>query len=178
MCARTACPPDGDDLAAWAAVTLADAGCAGDGLYVATTTAGGRESVAFWRNGLDVGLAFANPKAFPWTLANSPTGAIARALGVRGPTYTLVGTEGAVDAVLAHAAADLADGLVKAAVVVGLDGVDGAFDLAAVVLADGGDDSLERATGERATGRAAGGRAADDHQTAASALRARLDRLR
>ncbi len=97
-----------------------------DGLYVATATAGRAESVEFWRAALETGLAFANPRLFPWTLANSPTGAIAKALDVRGPTYTLVGGDDAIAGALEHAADDLAAGIVTAALVVVVDVVDGA----------------------------------------------------
>ena len=123
---------NGHDLAAWATDTLAAARMCGDGLYVATATAGGWEAVEFWRDARAVGLAFANPRLFPWTLANSPTGAIAQALGIRGPSYTIVGTDDAVDAALAHAAEDLSDALVSTALVVAVDGLHDRFELAAV----------------------------------------------
>ena len=75
-----------------------------DGLYHAPQRApGAKESVAFLRTVIGAGLAFANPRLFPWALANSPTGAMARALGVRGPTYTLLGGFEAVGAAVEHA---------------------------------------------------------------------------
>ena len=123
--------PVGADLASWVADELAGLGWHADGLYVATATAGRAESVEFWRAAQETGLAFANPRLFPWTLANSPTGAIAKALDIRGPTYTLVGGDDAVAGAREHAADDLADGLVTAALVVVVDIVDGAPTVAA-----------------------------------------------
>lgn len=127
----------GMTMATWAADTLVAAGLHGDGLYVATASAGGRESVEFLRDGLATGLAFANPRLFPWSLANSPTGAIARALGVRGPTYTLLGAADAVAAAFEHAAEDLADGVVRRPLVVALDADEERWSLAAVTFEGG-----------------------------------------
>ena len=124
-------------LAPWAAARLVEAGVHADGLYVATATAGGREAVTFFREGLATGLAFASPRLFPWTLANSVTGAIALALGIRGPTYTLVGGSSALEAAFEHAADDLAGGLVSTALVVGVDAGPEGLRLAAVTTADG-----------------------------------------
>ena len=109
-----------DDLARWAADEVTSLGWTADALYSRTSNAGHRESVEFWRAALGTGLAYANPRLFPWTLANSPTGAIAQALGVRGPTYTLVGREDAAVAAVEHAEDDLADGLVERAVVIAI----------------------------------------------------------
>jgi hypothetical protein len=122
---HTATGPVGAELASWVADELAGLGWHADGLYVATATAGRAESVEFWRAARESGLAFANPRLFPWTLANSPTGAIAKALDIRGPTYTLVGAAAAAGAA-EHAADDLADGLVTAALVAVVDVVAGA----------------------------------------------------
>lgn len=93
-------------------------GWTADSLYVATTDAGAHESVEFWRDALEKGLVFANPRLFPWTLSNSPTGHLARLLGIRGPTYTLVGGASALDAALQHAEDDVASRLVEAPLVV------------------------------------------------------------
>ena len=125
-------------LAAWAAGALAASGLAGDGLYVATASAGGAEAVEFYRQGLAAGLAFANPRLFPWSLATSPTGAIAQALGIRGPTHTLLGGADAVAEALAQAAEDLGAGRAAAGVVVAVD-ADGAgrWSLAATTLGPG-----------------------------------------
>ena len=125
----------GDDLARWASDELASLGWTADGLYLATSNAGHRESVEFWRAALDTGLAFANPRLFPWTLANSPTGAIAQTLGVRGPTYTLVGRADAARGAVEHAEDDLAAGLVARALVVAVArSADGRSRLAAAVV--------------------------------------------
>jgi hypothetical protein len=124
------------DLARWAADELLSLGWSADGLYVATSNAGHRESVEFWRAALDTGLAFANPRLFPWTLANSPTGAIAQALGIRGPTYTMVGRDDAAAGIVEHAEDDLVDGLVSRAIVVAVArGDDGRSRLAAALVA-------------------------------------------
>jgi 3-oxoacyl-[acyl-carrier-protein] synthase II len=132
--AHAATGPAGADLASWAAAELATLGWDADGLYVATASAGRAESVEFWRAARETGLPFANPRLFPWTLANSPTGALGKALDVRGPTYTLVGGADALAAAEEHAADDLADGIVTAAAVVHLAVVDGAPRLAATLL--------------------------------------------
>lgn len=113
----------GDELAAWAADELSALGWEADGLYVATAVAGQCESVEFWRAANETGLAFANPRLFPWTLANSATGSIARALGIRGPTYTLVGHVEAIEGALEHADDDITDGVVRTALLVAI-GID------------------------------------------------------
>jgi hypothetical protein len=122
------------DLAGWAADDLGGRGWHVDGLYVATSNAGRDESIEFWRAAGETGLPFANPRLFPWTLANSPTGAIAKALDVHGPTYTLVGGVDAVIGAIEHAFEDLADGRVVSAAVVAVDLVDGEPAVAAFLL--------------------------------------------
>ena len=128
------CGPAGADLASWAAEQLGGSAGDVDGLYVATSTAGHAESVEFWRAAGETGLVFANPRLFPWTLANSPTGAIAKALDVRGPTYTLVGGVEAVAGAIEHALDDLTDGVVTAAAVVAVDVVGTEPSVVAVLL--------------------------------------------
>jgi len=91
------------------------------GLYLATGDAGIDVAVTFWAEALASSPRFANPADFPWTLANAPAGAIARALDIRGPCFTLVGGAEAMIAVLARADQDLARGRVREAVVVGCD---------------------------------------------------------
>jgi hypothetical protein len=110
----------GEQIAAWAADTLA--GLDADGLYVATPDAGAREAIAFWTAAHETGLSFAAPGAFPWTLANSPTGRISQRLGIRGPCTTYVGGDDAADEAWAHATDDLAAGVVTRALVVRLSG--------------------------------------------------------
>ena len=110
----------GDAVAVWAAEQLAGLADGVDALCVATLAAGAHESVAFWRESLETGLAFANPRAFPWTLANSPTGAIAARLGVRGPTFTLVGRADALAGAFEHAREELAAGRATAVLVAAL----------------------------------------------------------
>ena len=87
-------------------------------LSVATLDGGARESVHFWCESLASGLAFANPRPFPWTLANSPTGRIARELGVRGPTFTLVGRVEALTGAFEHALEELTSSGVEKALLV------------------------------------------------------------
>ena len=99
--------PADEAVATWAAERLTEVGSGADALCVATLDAGARESVHFWRESLATGLAFANPRPFAWTLSNSPTGRIAQRLGVRGPTFTLVGRAEALTAALQHALAEL-----------------------------------------------------------------------
>lgn len=125
----------GDAVAAWAAETLTELGAGADALFVATLDAGARESVHFWRESRASGLPFANPRAFPWTLANSPTGEIAKRLGVRGPTFTLVGRVEALTGALEQALDELASGRAERALVAALDGIsDERTRLAAVLL--------------------------------------------
>ena len=137
---RWTSPPLGvgdETVAAWAARTLATDGFTADGLVLATLDSGARESVQFWRASRETGLAFANPRGFAWTLSNSATGRIAQELGVRGPTYTLVGRTDALAAALEHALAEVATDDVSRVLVAALDGVsDEETRLAAVCVAD------------------------------------------
>jgi 3-oxoacyl-(acyl-carrier-protein) synthase len=114
----------GEETAAWAASVLDDAGMAADALYVATSDGGAREALAFWAAARGTGLAFANPRAFPWTLANSATGRISQVLGIHGPCTTYVGGAEAFGAAGQNAEDDIAAGLVASALVVGLHGED------------------------------------------------------
>lgn len=113
----------GDATARWAADTLTNRFGTSSvaGLYVATADAGAAESIDFWRSAIATGLSFANPRPFPWTLANSPTGRIAQSMEIRGPTYTLVGCGEALAAAAGHAIDDVTKGIGRA-LVVALDG--------------------------------------------------------
>ena len=142
-----------DAVAAWAAATLAELGAGADALFVATLDAGARESVHFWRQSRASGLAFANPRPFPWTLANSPTGEIAKRLGVRGPTFTLVGGVEALTGALEQALDELASGRAQRALVAALDGIsDERTRLAAVLLARKANGQAAVATARRPDG--------------------------
>lgn len=110
----------GDAVSAWASSVLAAWGPSADALYLATSEAGARESLAFWAAARATGFAFAAPGAFPYTLANAPAGRIGTALGIRGPSVTILGT---FDDALEAASDDLADGLCTRALVVHLDPV-------------------------------------------------------
>lgn len=166
--------PGDDALASWAAGTLAGIGAGADALCVATLDAGARESVAFWRESRAAELAFASPRTFPWTLANSPTGRIAQELGVRGPTFTLVGRAEALDAALAHALDELASRRAGRVLVAALDGVTTETSrLAALVLTAGEDAGVAVVSTparpvEKAIARA----------TASATLAAAIERLR
>lgn len=115
-------PGTGDATAAWAAGVLADAGLTADALYVATRDGGAREALAFWAAAQQTKLPFANPRDFPWTLANSATGRISQVLGITGPCTTYVGGPEAVEEAELDARADLDEGLVATALVVSLSG--------------------------------------------------------
>jgi 3-oxoacyl-(acyl-carrier-protein) synthase len=130
-CTSLPLPGAGDATAAWAASVLAGAGLSADALYVATSDGGAREALAFWAAAQETGFAFANPGAFPWTLANSATGRISQALGINGPCTTYVGGEEAVAAARQDAVDDVAGGLATSALVVSLRGED-------PILTDGG----------------------------------------
>lgn len=135
---------DRDAAARYVATALRGTGWEPDSLYVATLDAGSRESIHFWAAANETGLSFANPRVFPWTLANSPTGHIAKMLSIRGPTYTLVGKVAALVAAFSHAIDDLETGLVAQALLVAHDrSPDGSVDLAAVLLAAGSERGLE-----------------------------------
>jgi len=164
--------PGDDAVASWAARTLAGLGAGADALCVATLDSGARESVHFWRESR-AELAFANPRAFPWTLANSPTGRIAQELGVRGPTFTLVGRAEALHAALAHALDELESGRAGRVLVAALDGVTTETTrLAALVLTADEDAELARvSTLARPAEGAVGG------ATASETLAAAIERL-
>ncbi|MFT3702671.1 MAG: hypothetical protein QM802_09890 [Agriterribacter sp.] len=57
-------------------------------LYVISNHIGTNASLAFWKDVINNGPAFANPELFPWTLANSACAYIARHFGITGPNYT------------------------------------------------------------------------------------------
>jgi hypothetical protein len=121
-CTSPELPGAGDATAAWAAQTLLDQGLHAEGLYVATTDGGAREALAFWAAAQQTGLAFANPRAFPWTLTNSATGKISQVLGITGPCTTYCGGDEAVAEAEQDAQADIAEGLVATALIVTLRG--------------------------------------------------------
>lgn len=98
-------------------------GCGSEiiGLYLATTDAGVQASIQFWADGLRDGLGFANPRDFPFTLANSPAARIAIRHNLRGPNYTLIGGDEATVAVLEQAQDDLEIRLINFALVIRFD---------------------------------------------------------
>lgn len=61
------------------------------GLYVISNHIGTRSSIEFWKDVLKEGPAFANPELFPWILANSACGFIARHFKITGPNFTYTG---------------------------------------------------------------------------------------
>jgi hypothetical protein len=79
------------------------------GLYVISNHTGTNASLAFWKDVIKNGAAFANPELFPWTLANSACGYIARHFGITGPNYTFTcppGNPEHINEVLKQAAED------------------------------------------------------------------------
>lgn len=64
------------------------------GLYIISNHIGTNASLAFWQDVIKNGPAFANPELFPWTLANSIGGYIARHFGITGPNYTYTSPPG------------------------------------------------------------------------------------
>jgi 3-oxoacyl-(acyl-carrier-protein) synthase len=115
-------PGSGDATAAWAAEQLAETGVAADALYVVTSDGGAREALSFWAGAQETGMRFANPGAFPWTLANSATGRISQALAITGPCTTHVGGRAALTDALQDAEDDVAEGLASTVLVVSLHG--------------------------------------------------------
>ena len=169
--------PGAEAVAAWAAETLGGIGAGAEALCVATLDSGARESVHFWQASRASGLAYANPRPFPWTLANSPTGRIAQNLGVRGPTFTIVGRADALTAALDQALEELASRRVGRVLVAALDGITlEETRLAAVSLVDfdgDGDGSLTTV----ATASRPARTAIVAHDTASETLAAVIDRL-
>lgn len=103
------------------------------GVYLASADAGVQPSLDFWREAVATGVGFANPAAFPWTLASSPASHIALDLHLQGPNLTIVGGGEAALAVIQHALGDLARGRIDHALV-GALGLLGPLRLAAVWL--------------------------------------------
>ncbi len=61
------------------------------GLVLVSSNAGDRSAVAFWKQALNSGVAFALPAGFPWTLANATASYLSRCWQVKGPVSTLSG---------------------------------------------------------------------------------------
>jgi hypothetical protein len=91
------------------------------GLYLATSNAGIRESIDFWKHALEHSPRFANPSNFNWTLSNGPASLLSRKLGIKGPCHTLIGKSKAMKGCLFHAYEDLGSGIMDLAMVAGLD---------------------------------------------------------
>lgn len=159
----------GEATALWAAETLAGrfGTSAIAGLSVATADAGAAESINFWRSAIATDLAYANPRPFPWTLANSPTGRIAQSMEIRGPTYTLVGRGQALAAAAGHAIDDVAKGIGRV-LLVALDG-SGETSVALVAAEFGPSGGIPVDPSVPAD--------LDDSQSATAALRALIDAL-
>jgi hypothetical protein len=104
------------------------------GIYLATATAGMEESVEFWRNTLKQTPAFVNPANFPFTLSNAPASCIAKALGVKGPVYTMVGGKSALSACMLNAALDMETDLVEVAFIIGFDRLGSEIHIAGVMI--------------------------------------------
>ncbi len=104
------------------------------GIYLATATAGMEESVEFWRNTLKQTPAFVNPANFPFTLSNAPASCIAKALGVKGPVYTMVGGKSALSACLFNAEMNMETHLVEVVFIIGFDRVGSEIYIAGVMI--------------------------------------------
>lgn len=120
-------PGTGAAQADWAAQTLLAAlDVTPAALHVVTADAGACETLAFWEEAHERGFALASPMAFPWTLANSPTGRISSVLGITGPctTHLAVGPEDehTWQAVIHDALDDVAEGSPAPVLVVRLHG--------------------------------------------------------
>lgn len=87
------------------------------GVYLSTPDTGAAASVEFWRAALNDGRGFANPRDFPWTLANSAAAHVSMRNDLRGPNYTLVGDGEASLGALNDAIDDLQAGIVRCALV-------------------------------------------------------------
>ncbi len=91
------------------------------GIYLATGDIGAKISITFWADALESGLAFANPAAFPGTLASSCATKIAEKLCITGPNYTLVGGGEASQQIIQHAMYDINGQQVDSALIIGID---------------------------------------------------------
>jgi hypothetical protein len=87
------------------------------GVYLSTPDTGAAASVEFWHAALNDGLGFANPRDFPWTLANSAAAYVSMRNDLRGPNYTLVGDGEASCGAFNDAIDDLEAGIVRCALV-------------------------------------------------------------
>jgi 3-oxoacyl-[acyl-carrier-protein] synthase II len=116
---------------AWGAVhhALQDAGldarALGDrlGMAVSTLTAGSEASEAFMRPYFAKGPEGASPMVFPNCVANAPSGHVALAFGIKGPSSTQLDRENAFVAALDQARWWLEAGMVDAVLVIGADGL-------------------------------------------------------
>ena len=91
------------------------------GLYLASPDAGMQPSVAFWKLALEQGPGFVSPQNFPLTLANGPAAMLSIKLGLKGPCYTLLGEESALESARDHAQWDLENNIISCGVVLWID---------------------------------------------------------
>lgn len=116
---------------AWGAAhqALADAGlepkAMGDRLAIAvgTNTGGSEASEAFMRPYFARGPEGASPMVFPNCVANAPSGHVALAFGIKGPSTSQLDRENACFSALEQARWWLAGGLADAVLVLGVDGL-------------------------------------------------------
>jgi 3-oxoacyl-[acyl-carrier-protein] synthase II len=97
----------------------------GDRIAVAvgTMTGGSEASEAFMRPYLQRGPEGASPLVFPNCVANAPSGHLALAFGLKGPSVTFVDRENAAFAALEQASRWLQTGLAEVVLVIGVDGL-------------------------------------------------------
>lgn len=117
------------------------------GLWVATEDVGAEASRGLWSSALTVGPAFASPQLFPWTLASSLGGHVARRLNLRGPNTTLVGGAEASAAALFFAMSTILDNDIDFALVLRARAVGGRVDALALCAGAGRPLALQDAPG-------------------------------
>ena len=92
-------------------------------MAVGTCTAGSEASETFMRPYFAKGPEGASPMVFPNCVANAPSGHVALAFGIKGPSTTLLDRENAFFAALEQARWWLGAGMIDAVLVVGVDGL-------------------------------------------------------
>lgn len=107
------------ELAGTLAHTLGEG--ARTGIYAAMGDAGMIQASALWADAQKQGPAFANPSAFPWSLASSVAAKVAVTLKAQGPNITFSGGANAAFLALSTAVEHLETGRVDRAVVIAAD---------------------------------------------------------
>jgi hypothetical protein len=87
------------------------------GIYMITPDSGVHFSILLWKEALEHGAGFANPKHFPATLASYPASHLARTLNIKGPNITLVGGEDCIPALSFTIENDISSKCIDAALI-------------------------------------------------------------